>query len=380
MLTTDIARLLEQDGRYRPLVCAWRCGGGLQQRLEEQGIDYRVLDRPRRPVWMAPLCLYDVWGAVRATVQLIREEGIDVVHAHMSESAFIAALAGPRANCPVVITMHNTVMLPSDIPRASPIYALRHAMLKWSLKRATRVIACSDAAKTSVVEQMKLPADDVDAVPNGIVVSSGNANVDRAGIRRSLGLREQHRVLICVGRLRRYKGQGTLIEMMPRLLESHPMARLVLCGTGHDEKLFRQHARQLAVEDKVLFLGSRSDIPALLRTSDVYVTASQWEGLSLSLLEAMDAELAVVSTPAPGNTQVLEDGAGVIARSMDASAMLESVVRVLNDSSFAAALGKCARQRVIDEYSSDRMIGRLISIYDEVLDTRAGTILAPAAT
>jgi glycosyltransferase involved in cell wall biosynthesis len=170
--------------------------------------------------------------------------------------------------------------------------------------------------------------------------------------------------VLTVARLESQKDHATLIEAVPRV----PDARFVLVGEGGERRALESRARALGVSDRVRFLGLRGDIADLLAISDVFVLPSLYEGLPLSILEAMAAGKPVVASSIPGIDEVVVDGeTGLLVPPRDPAALAASIRLLLTDSDLRVRLGDAGRERVHGTFSLERMVEGVVAVYQEAL-------------
>jgi glycosyltransferase involved in cell wall biosynthesis len=190
----------------------------------------------------------------------------------------------------------------------------------------------------------------------------------RARARAALGLAADTPVLGCVANLTPKKDHAGLLEAFAEVRRTLPGATLILVGTGPLDAELRERARGLGVAGSVRFLGSRDDVLDLLPALDVFVLGSRFEGLPVSLLEAMAAGVAVVATQVGGIPEVVTDGVhGLTVPAGDPVALATALARVLRDESVRAAMAEAGRERVIDAFSIDRAVHRTETLYAELL-------------
>jgi glycosyltransferase involved in cell wall biosynthesis len=143
----------------------------------------------------------------------------------------------------------------------------------------------------------------------------------------------------------------------------------VLVGEGRERPGLEAQARALGVAERVRFLGHRDDVPELLAACDVFVLPSRYEGLPLSVLEAMAAAKPVVATAIEGTDEVVLHGeTGLLVPPAAPSALAQGIRAVLADRALAARMGQAGRARVCREFSTNRMIDEVTGVYDELLD------------
>ncbi len=156
-----------------------------------------------------------------------------------------------------------------------------------------------------------------------------------AGLRHQLGIAPETVVVVCVARLIRRKGHPVLLEALREVIGrvAEPVC-LWIVGKGPTLGDLRRRAAELELDDRVHFLGERHDVPAILREADVFVLASEAEGLGLVLLEAMAASLSVVATRAGGMPEIVADGETGLLVSAGAPSELAAVLgRLCSDRS-----------------------------------------------
>lgn len=129
---------------------------------------------------------------------------------------------------------------------------------------------------------------------------------DRERVRQEFGLEKAY-VLTCIGRLHFQKNQAFALSVLKQVSGSLPQARLLLVGQGEDEEMLRKRTEELGLEGKVIFTGIRSDIPAVLSASDLFLFPSVFEGMPIAPLEAQANGLPVIASAGvmPRELQIL---------------------------------------------------------------------------
>lgn len=226
------------------------------------------------------------------------------------------------------------------------------------LKRAARFISISDEIHQEY-RAAEIKSARIESIPNGIDTNRF-APVDppegRAALRARLGLTGP--TFLFTGRIHPIKGLDVLLRAWLRLAQEVPDARLVLLGAGTAEGFENELAGFVAehgLQDSVTFAGPVSDVRPYLQAADAFVLPSRREGLSISLLEAMSAELPVIATRTSGTVEVVTDGAtGILVDIEDADGLYRAMREVLRDPQRAKAMANAARELVCRNYSIDR--------------------------
>lgn len=181
-------------------------------------------------------------------------------------------------------------------------------------------------------------------------------------IRQQLGVTAEERLLVNVGRIDPQKGLDVLLEAFARVIESRPASKLALVGgvclegqarTRGDayQARLKDLTMRLGLEGKVLFLGTRRDVPLLLKAADLYVHSALWEGLPLAVLEALAAALPVIMTDCSGRLPGFDDGHGFMVPKGSSTELSSRMLELLERSDEElAAMGARGRALALESY------------------------------
>ena len=244
---------------------------------------------------------------------------------------------------------------------------MRTAALRWErvAARWTDAIVCVSDAERRAGEAAGIGAP-WNVIPNGVDLAKWSAAGpnDREAARRALGL-DDAPLAICVGRLSRQKGQDVLLEAWQSVTLEVPAARLVLLGAGPEEETLKRSAAP-----SVSFAGRRTDIEVWLAACNLVVLPSRWEGMALTILEAMARARAVVTTQVAGAVETVGDDAGEVVAVEDAASLARALSARLADPIRADAEGRKGRRRVEASFDLDRTTAEVEALYDQVLRRR----------
>jgi glycosyltransferase involved in cell wall biosynthesis len=294
------------------------------------------------------------------TVAMVRRLRPDVVHAHELLSPTTAGvIAATLFSIPLLVK----VLISGEVERLRterPLGRLRW----WVIRRRARcVLAITDAIDGELAHH-GLSEERRRLIPNGVDVAryAPASPAQRMAAKARFGLPSTGPVVTFVGRLEEQKNLRQLVEVWSRVRGRVPDATLVVAGTGSLGPALRELA-----DGSVRFLGPVADVVGLLQASEVFVLPSWREGLSNSLLEAMSAGLAVVTTAVGGTTEVVDDErSALLIPPGDAGALEEALVRATSDPSLRASLGREARHVVQTRFSLDDRVAQLCALYEEV--------------
>jgi glycosyltransferase involved in cell wall biosynthesis len=188
--------------------------------------------------------------------------------------------------------------------------------------------------------------------------------------RRRLGLPEANPVIVCLANFTPTKGQAGIVDAMATLAQKFPGIRAVLAGDGPELPALRARAVARGVAENVLFPGSVSVPWDLLRAADVFVLASEIEGLPLVVLEAMSQGVPVVATDVGGMPEAVVDGVtGSLVPAGDTAALTAAIVRILSDPAMAARMRSEALARFEQRFTMQRMLEAHRDLYIRLAGT-----------
>lgn len=296
----------------------------------------------------------------------VRRERIDLVHTHMDLAdwygAAAARLGGARA---LVSTKHNADEFRTRRTWKRPPFLV---LERLAYAAADAVIVVSEGLGAFLRRVEHLPSGKMIVLPNAVDPGIAAAAPSRDRARALLGLQGFDPIVGTVGRLAPQKGQIDLVRAMPEVLRAFPGAACVLAGDGPIRGELEREASRLGVGERVVFLGFRSDVPAVLRGLDLFVLPSRWEGMPLALLEAMALGLPVVAARAVGTSEVVRDGEnGVLVEPGDVAGLAAAIVGLRRDPDRAARLGEAGRRAVVERHSIETAAGRVDQLYRRLL-------------
>jgi glycosyltransferase involved in cell wall biosynthesis len=282
-----------------------------------------------------------------------------VVHAHMPPAELYArvALLG-LSHIPLVISKHND----------EPFYPGRYAdaLGRWVASRAAFIIAISSAVNAYTAKRRFSPADRIVTIPYGLDTRPYSAVAPSA----IEALRHEWAVptdALLFGTVARFVPQKSLHDLLQgfalyRSTGGRP-ARLVLVGRGPLESELKALADRLGIAGEVVWGGFREDVPTVMRSLDVFVLTSIYEGLGLVLLEAMAAEKPVVATRVSAIPEVVDEGvSGLLIPPRDPAALAEAFSRMSADD-VRHTMGQRGRARVQAVFDLDVMVDRTDDVY-----------------
>ena len=336
-----------QDDEYAVEVCCLKLRGELGDKLVDEGHAVHLLELPSG----------FRMSSVRRLRRLIRERGIDVVHAHTYTPFFFSAFAtwglpGVR----LVYTEHGR-NYPETINRK------RQLIDPWLATRADHLVTISAATREAMVDYDNFPRRRIDVIWNGVELPQANG-FDRGGVRRSIGVPEDAVVVGMASRIVELKNVPLALEAFRQVADKHPEAYLVICGDGDARPQMEQAIDRLDLRERVRTLGMRDDLDRLIPSFDVFLLSSRTEGISITLLQAMAHRVPAVATDVGGNPEVVADGeTGHLVPTEDPQAMAMALERLVASPQERERLGQQAERRAREHFSLRAMRERYEELY-----------------
>jgi glycosyltransferase involved in cell wall biosynthesis len=332
-------------GEFRPVVACLDDAGTLAERLTEQNISWIHL---RRGGGLD-------WKCVRRLSAWLREQQVDLVHAHQYTPFAYTLLSGvARKRPPVIFTEHGR-FYPDRVSWK------RRWLNRLLLRKNDRLIGVGQAVRRALTEIERLPATQTEVIYNGIAQSAVDPDARRR-VRRELGASSETFVIIHVARLDPIKNHRLALEALQKLAERHADVQLWIVGDGPERASIETWRQELQLEAHVKLWGERRDVPKLLSAADAAILTSHSEGIPLVLIEAMAAGLPIVATDVGGVSEIVIAGEqGSLVAAGDAAALAAELHLLAGDLPLRQRLGRAGRERA-ELFTEDRMIesyGRL---------------------
>lgn len=334
------AQGLAARGHQVTLAC--QAGGVLESRARTAGLAVRPL-RFRgdlSPAALAPLA------------RLLRETRAEVVQLNDPHAVGCGLLAARLAGRTRMVATRRVD------------FHLRGRLSRLKYRACDRVVAVSRAIE-AILRQDGLGEDRLRLVYEG-VPDRAPATGGRAVLAR-LGVPDGCPVVGNVAALTDHKDQATLIDAAPLVLARLPEVRFVIVGDGELRPALEARARERGLAGRCVFAGFRTDLDRLIPAFTLFCLSSRWEGLGTSLLDAMCFARPIVATAAGGIPEAVEDGVtGRLVPVADPAALAAALVQVLSDPERSEALGRAGRRRFEQGFTSERMVGETLRVFEEL--------------
>lgn len=175
--------------------------------------------------------------------------------------------------------------------------------------------------------------------------------------------------LLFIGRLDEQKDPITLLKSLLIVKNKYPKIRLTIVGDGELKDTIKEFITEHQLESNVVLAGWSNDVKSFYETHDIFVSTSIYEAFGLTLVEAGLYELPVVSTTVEGIPEVVKDGeTGLLSKPKDPESIANNIIKLIEDKNLRRSLGKASRERVINNFSIDRMNKEYLDIYNQLKD------------
>jgi glycosyltransferase involved in cell wall biosynthesis len=339
-VAVEAAGALDRD-RYVPHLVVTRHDGPLGRLAHDRGVRTTVLDRQ--------------WGfaprKLARALSIVRDSAL--LHAHLWGSAMWGAAFARATRRPLIAHTHGF-----DADSSS---AWLRGYRYWIAPAAHRIV-CVSGELAAALRDGGIPPAKVTVVENGVSLEDP---LTRDEARAALGLPTRGRVIGMVAGLRQEKRHDLALRSLALLRAEGRDVTLCFVGDGREREALHRLARELSVEDRVVWAGLRDHAGRLMRAFDVVLICSTIEGMPLGALEALVAGVPLVTTRVGALPELLAHGGGVIVPAADPPSVCVTLSAVLDGIGGLANAASAARAR--DAYSIDRVARELESIYDGAL-------------
>jgi glycosyltransferase involved in cell wall biosynthesis len=346
----DLAVSLQQRGHAPRVLVGGE--GAFVESLRAAGVPVGIL--PHLTVPISPLGDLLALGEIRSA---LRRQPPDLVALHSSKAGILGRIAARSLGVPALLTAHGWNFTPGIAPLPAAVYR----QIERAVGRiTTRIITVSEYDRRLALDAGLTSADRVVAVHNGIpdIPVELRARPDRAPTR-----------LIMIARFEAQKDHPTLLHALAGLRDL--AWELDLVGDGPLLGRMESLAADLGLRERVHFLGQRMDVPRLLAGAQLSLLVTNWEGLPLSILEAMRAGLPVIATDVAGIGEAISEGeTGYLIPRGDVELLRERLARLLGDARLRLDQGRAARARYERHFTLDQFVDRTLAVYQDVLEER----------
>ena len=296
------------------------------------------------------------------TRKLLKNIDPDILDSHfITGPGYLAALSGFH---PLVLTAWGSDIL--IVPKQSRFH---RSIIQRVLKRADKILCNSEVARTTLLD-LKADPVKIAKIFNGIDTNLFAPEKKDARLRQKLQIDEETQVVICTRNLELIYNHEMLFEAIPLILQAEPNTVFIIAGAGSQKKRLMRLAQQMNILESIRFVGyvPHSELPNYLASSDVYVSTSLSDSMSLSLQEAMACSVSPVVTDVLGNREWVTDGeTGFIIPFNNTVMLAERIVYLLRNKQLRKSFGAKGRQLIVDNDDYITEMGKVEELYSDLV-------------
>lgn len=318
--------------------------------------------------------------------RLARSINADIVHCHNPRPMLYGGLAaraiGIRATVGFLsafacqVPDRSYAFLPQPLTTTSPRNVYRNRIGAASMRF---IVTVSTSLGQRFCEYSRVPVEKLRVIAYGADLQAVDrvTELEAFALRRRLGFRADDIVVGSVGRLVEQKDYPTQLTAFALAAARISNLRMAIAGDGPLRSTLERMARDLAIDDRVTFLGNCDNVPRLLRSVDLFVQSSRFEPFGVALLEAKAAGLPIVATAVNEIPDIVTDGeSGLLTQPHDAANMAGLFIKLAEDRDWRARLGARARFEARQRHDLQTTVSAYESLYDEAFAHRSETAVA----
>lgn len=287
----------------------------------------------------------------------LRKDKIDIVHIHnwsvFVEATIAARLAGIRK---IIHTIHGPYMSYSETLVSKLKIFIRHKIERTLSRFVSVFVPVSYAIVDYLKADIKLDESKIHVIHNGVKSLDHTSKVIN---------NDEPVKLVMVGRIAAVKNHRLIIESLSDIINEYNV-HLTIAGDGPDYQSIVDYAGHLLPRDRIEFLGFRNDIENILRDKDIFLLTSNYEGISIALLEAMSMGLPAIASDVGGIPEtIIHNKTGLLFTPGNRESLTRSLKELVSDPEKRATMGESARQYFMEEFDEAKVIQQYQSLYAE---------------
>jgi glycosyltransferase involved in cell wall biosynthesis len=339
IMCENLIYALKKQGHEVSAISLFDSRTPIAERIEAAGISIRYLGKK-------PGLDLSIKGKLK---KIFKEERPDAVHVHLNAIKYAAPAAKAARVGRCVYTVHNV----ADKDASGFSRKLNHYFFKHSM--ATPV-ALTSTVKESITDVYGICPCKISVVFNGI-------DLAKCIRKESYQLGESIEILH-VGRFFAQKNHAGMLEAFKKIHDEIPKAHLRLIGDGELRDATEQLARELGIEDAIIFEGKQANVYPYLHGADLFILPSLYEGMPITLIEAMGSALPIVATEVGGIPDMLSDGESALLCPCDPDAVADACIKLLRDDFLRERLGRGALDAA-QKFSAEEMAEKYVEVYSK---------------
>jgi glycosyltransferase involved in cell wall biosynthesis/predicted O-methyltransferase YrrM len=298
--------------------------------------------------------------------KIARKGNYDIIHAHMGRTGLYAKLVGVMTGNPVIVTEHLVAHDHSWI--RNPVKRRLHLMGHKLSNRMTKlIIAVSGVTRDAYIERQGISPEKVITIHNFVDTELFAEEKKTAKIRKELKIDKDNLVVGFLGRLDWRKGLRTMVDAAGGIKG----VKFLIVGDGDAREELIDEIREKGIEEDFILTGSRKDVPAMMKTMDIFVFPSyaEYESFGIAVIEAMSAGLPVIASDIGPLREIINNGEnGILIPKKDPVALRSAIEKLIKDRDLMRRLGEESRRTIFERFSLKKAIKEIEGVYERILD------------
>lgn len=300
------------------------------------------------------------------TKKVIKDYKIDLLHAHVWNPASCrwGLLAAKSSKIKFIITEHDPFKLSK----------IKDLFKKWVLKNCSKIIAVSKENQKLLKKLYPNFSKKTIVIHNGLDIEWWNSQTlkftekDIIKIKtKTFHAHEDTLILTCISELHPRKGVDKLIKSLKNIVKIYSNVKLVIIGEGKESKNLKNLTKNLNLENHVTFLGRQSNIPQLLKSSNIFVLGSNREAFGFVNLEAMSCHLPIIAPEVGGIPEIIENQKnGLLYEKNDLRKLEKNIINLIQNSELRIKMGNEGYKILKEKFSAQKMSQEYEKIYEDV--------------
>jgi len=329
--------------------------GELAEQFERKKIDVRNIDQKN---------LWDIFSYFRLLKE-IKKEKPDLIFTYLFHADFVGRLFLQVFLChsraggkPVRI-----------IPSLRTTYNHKKYWSARLFEKLTRsfvknYMANSQSIKNFYVKNIGVDPEKITVIPNGIDTAFYGKIERDENLKENLNIKKSELVIICVANLHINKGHKYLLEAFENVYAENNNIKLLLVGDGNEKENLLKQIENYSSKNNILFLGKRTDVPQLLKISDIFVLPTLFEGMSNAIMEAMATGLPIITTDIPENRELITSNeVGILIPTQNAIEIQKNISLLLENETLRKSLGGNVRKEINEKFEIGKITREISKFY-----------------
>ena len=343
------------DFKFENTICCLTQGGDFEKRLNKNIKVSKMFKKPGND--------YQLYIKL---IKYLKEIKPTIVHTR-NWAGMDGIIAAKMARVPIIIHGEHGFEITDLISQNKKRKFIRKLVLSTIVDK---IVTVSKNLKKRLINEIKIKPEKIIHIPNG--VDTNKFNIYRKEFtRKKFGFKKEDFIIGIVARLDPIKNHKTLISAFKEIVKNYPQTKLIIVGDGPLREELEEKSYQLGINNKVIFMGERNDVPEILKTFDIFVLPSLNEGMSNTILEAMATGIPVIASNVGGNPELVIDGeTGFLFPTNDVESLVQKIKTYILYPELKQKHGYNARKRVEEEFSLDQMVRRYEELYLELVERK----------